>query len=82
MQDYSDSEYDNYDSYDNYVNYDNYDSYDNYDNYDQYQCYDTYNDIDMSYDTSKMDYVEQEEIDDDEMSFRVARKIAKKLGEE
>jgi hypothetical protein len=74
MQDYSDSEYDNYD---------NYDSYDTYDTYDQYQCYyDTYNDIDMSYDTSKIDYVEQEEIDDDEMSFRVARKIAKKLGEE
>jgi hypothetical protein len=57
--------------------------YDNYDYYDEYDIYnDTYNDISMSYDNKEPYSSEEEDIDDDEIGYRVAKKIAKEVGEE
>ncbi len=55
---------------------------DEYDCNDEYEAYnDTYNDIDMSY-VNNESYSSEEDIDDDEMAYRVSKRIAKELGEE
>jgi hypothetical protein len=52
-----------------------------YDDYDEYDEYDTYNDIDTTYDDDSSDY-ENEDVEDEVIAYKVARKIARELHED
>ena len=49
--------------------------------YDEYDEYDTYNDIDTTYHDDSSDY-ENEDVEDEVIAYKVARKIARELHED